>query len=873
MKFYQKPHPFKFCQTLFLSIATLSLTLSPLTSATSLTDEQEDIIFNSDILFYDPNDNCTDPANTCTDRPTGDQITWIGDSYTQGAEKLITEKLSGVDLHFQHSKHFKAEVAGNESGLSIARKLKSANSIRPFLVFALGTNDQNLQSNAVDELIQVVGESTKIILTTARTANHDYSATNDILKSSAQKYSNISIADWSSAIAGKESSYISSDGIHPNKSGYELWVDTIYNTLPGNCVGSLSGNTNAEKIVNYLKSANIPGISDKPEVIAGILGNLAAESGTGMDPFIKGPGGRIGLIQTNNAELIKRLTDAGLSKYFHSSGTKSTAPQDAVDKGIQITLDWLIKDDAFAGQFKSNKYSFYNNLNEPANKTGTAGAQSYAELWLVTIERAVNGSDHISDPGVQKVVQKMYKKQYLYQGVKKRNNYAVEFYKQLSGSTASIPTSSSTISLLSPLFPTVSAIEDDNQSQESTPHGNTTASNQTKWSDGWIENGTFPGYTKEEATSAWLDETKKEHYSTPDKKPNKILLHSTEGTTGGISAYPSGNHFAAHFTIDAKNQKVSQHVPITKPSYALKAVDEAGPIQIEIVGFSVGHEDSEYNLFKFTAKDWDYIALLLIAISNQTGIPLSSSLSWEKGAPRLNESEFANYRGVLGHMHAPKNDHVDPGNIWGKLSEAIARNPDASNFVSAPTNICEEDSSSLATNGELKSGGMATLADADAFMQAYRDIKPRRVTAPGGKILTQKYGITSAPGCKSDLENCVAFVKYFINTYTTKKVTSIGNGSQVTKNLINQYGFTDGGRIPRPYAIFSVPSGTTMCGNVKCGHTGVVLGIDEAANKIIIGEAGCSQPISWTRAKEKKLSDFTNKSYTYAYTDNILKGL
>lgn len=64
-----------------------------------------------------------------------------------------------------------------------------------------------------------------------------------------------------------------------------------------------------------------------------------------------------------------------------------------------------------------------------------------------------------------------------------------------------------------------------------------------------------------------------------------------------------------------------------------------------------------------------------------------------------------------------------------------------------------------------------------------------------------------------------------------------------------------------------------MCGKVKCGHTGVVLGIDEAANKIFIGEAGCSQPISWTRAKEKKLSDFTNKSYTYAYTDNILKGL
>ena len=63
-----------------------------------------------------------------------------------------------------------------------------------------------------------------------------------------------------------------------------------------------------------------------------------------------------------------------------------------------------------------------------------------------------------------------------------------------------------------------------------------------------------------------------------------------------------------------------------------------------------------------------------------------------------------------------------------------------------------------------------------------------------------------------------------------------------------------------------------MCDGVKCGHTGVLLGVDTKRNKVIVGEAGCGTPASWDTAREYDLSRFNNGAYTYIYTDGLLKG-
>jgi surface antigen len=169
--------------------------------------------------------------------------------------------------------------------------------------------------------------------------------------------------------------------------------------------------------------------------------------------------------------------------------------------------------------------------------------------------------------------------------------------------------------------------------------------------------------------------------------------------------------------------------------------------------------------------------------------------------------------------------------------------------------------------GGVVPGGM-TVDEANAFMNEYKSITPNEWGKNG---VLGPWDIAATTTCTNDLSNCVAFTQYFINRYTTQHVTGLPNGKNVVSRLLN-LGFTDGGTTPRPYAIFSKQTGTTICEDGQpCGHTGVVLGIE--GDKIIVGEAGCSSSFDWIGAHEYSLSNYTNGNYTYVYTDNILKEL
>ena len=219
-------------------------------------------------------------------------------------------------------------------------------------------------------------------------------------------------------------------------------------------------------------------------------------------------------------------------------------------------------------------------------------------------------------------------------------------------------------------------------SSSSGSNSSTTDSSTTKvqWKDGWLVEGSIDGLVIEDVTKR-TDLSEKNvnpigSYTTDGGKPNKILLHSTEGNKNGLEAYSADNMYPAHFTIDLKNKTISQHFSIYQPSMAIAKHDLAGPIQFEIVGFSTKDSegyDSKWALKNFSDEDWDYLAKVLLAISEETGIPLTSSVSWANGAKRLSVEEFANYKGVLGHMHAPDNDHTDPGDIWQYVEKAISR--------------------------------------------------------------------------------------------------------------------------------------------------------------------------------------------------------
>ena len=205
--------------------------------------------------FYDPE------ANNCTvSRPSGKDVTWIGDSYSVGAEyqdKLITKKLPGVDLgdynntadpsagsYIKGSKVFadgkNDESSDNPTGIALLKKITEKNELRPYLVFALGTNGK-VTEEYINELVNLAGANTKIVLTTLYTTAGDYAASNEAIKKVAADHNNISVADWA-AVAKPEYYSEDSSGVHP-AGHYDEWVDVIYETLPegGNSGSSSTG--------------------------------------------------------------------------------------------------------------------------------------------------------------------------------------------------------------------------------------------------------------------------------------------------------------------------------------------------------------------------------------------------------------------------------------------------------------------------------------------------------------------------------------------------------------------------------------------------------------------------------------------------------
>lgn len=221
---------------------------------------------------------------------------------------------------------------------------------------------------------------------------------------------------------------------------------------------------------------------------------------------------------------------------------------------------------------------------------------------------------------------------------------------------------------------------------------NSSSNTGIKWDNGWLVEESMEGAVKQDVNGKTdLGEAVSPigSYTTSDGKPDKILLHNTQELGEGYNVYPAGNKFPAHFTIDLRNKKVWQHFSIYQPSLAVATYDKSGPIQIEIIGYTkratkksdgtfeytepAGYK-SEWDLFNFKDEDWDYLAKLLLAISEETGIPLTSSVEWTPGTKNgLSREQFLNYKGVLGHMHTPDNGSEDPSDIWQYVEAAINR--------------------------------------------------------------------------------------------------------------------------------------------------------------------------------------------------------
>ena len=160
-----------------------------------------------------------------------------------------------------------------------------------------------------------------------------------------------------------------------------------------------------------------------------------------------------------------------------------------------------------------------------------------------------------------------------------------------------------------------------------------------------------------------------------------------------------------------------------------------------------------------------------------------------------------------------------------------------------------------------------TLEQAQSFMKTYADEAAKgttgTVTLDGVSITDSGCTGAKGSGIGGALNNCSAFSAWFINRYTSVTNFPVTQGSQTVNKLVSEYGFNNLSNKPEVYSIVSMGPETGSA-NGWANHTGVVLGIDEANDKIIIGEASCSLGYAtdgkgwqWPGAHEYSLKEYS----------------
>ena len=606
----------------------------------------------NNILYYDPTECSVNGISYAA--PTGDNITWIGDSYSVAAKAIIEEKFEGISFgsgvenansYIQSNKGVSDRYGGgdaNPPALTILKRIVEAGELKPYLVMAVGTNAGWTDDEVSEfENILAANPDTKVVFVTAKAKAHlmsDDNGTNERLRALVNSNDNYYLADWAVAY---DDAYFVNNSTHPDANGgYEKWVDVIYEAMPKttSTSGSLAGTGNFAKVLSA-KNA------DK-----------SFFNGSGDVPSARWSDG--------DTESMKQLLET-YGDLAYQLGDAVGAPW------IAILVQMRYEDpDSVCG-----RNNFWGNGCPAGTGVGGASKQgnNLGEGFVMYAETLTNGF-HDQALGIADA------KEYLMaigptwvQGDPNGAGYgSIEAMKaSVDALTAFVESAEGQeiVSKFGNYRGKLNALCDCGSVEKSGG----------KWEDGWLVDDSIAGIKRQDVNTATdLKEpaNAKGSYTTENGKPNKILLHTTEGTTNGYEAYPASNKYPAHFIVDLKKKAGYQNFAIDQPALAIKDYDLAGPVQIEIVGFSDSSSagyDANYDVGNFADEDWDYLVKLLRAISEQTGIPLTSSVLWGPHTARMSANEFTEYEGVLGHMHAPGNDHKDPGDIWQYIEAALDR--------------------------------------------------------------------------------------------------------------------------------------------------------------------------------------------------------
>jgi len=161
----------------------------------------------------------TPPPTTEPLLPRGDQMVAIGDSVMLAVAPELTAAFPGITIDAVVSRQMR-------SAPEIVQGMVDAHTMKPFLVLGLGTNGP-IDVETLQEVKQIVGRRTEIVLVNVQAPRGWTPGVNDILGSYAQRLRTVELADWHAAIQ-PHLDVLAGDQIHAGgQAGGGIYVDEL----------------------------------------------------------------------------------------------------------------------------------------------------------------------------------------------------------------------------------------------------------------------------------------------------------------------------------------------------------------------------------------------------------------------------------------------------------------------------------------------------------------------------------------------------------------------------------------------------------------------------------------------------------------------
>ena len=130
----------------------------------------------------------------------------------------LAAALPGISIDAQVSRQVSA-------GLPIVARLAAAGTLRPVVVFALGTNGA-FTAQQMRQLIRAVGPHRDLVLVNTYEARPWEAGVNRVIAAAARRYPNVVMANWFAAIEHR-TSLLWPDEVHPQPSGARLYARVV----------------------------------------------------------------------------------------------------------------------------------------------------------------------------------------------------------------------------------------------------------------------------------------------------------------------------------------------------------------------------------------------------------------------------------------------------------------------------------------------------------------------------------------------------------------------------------------------------------------------------------------------------------------------